>query len=71
MIRMYEVPTLDLVNIDKDLMYRLKSQDGSKTLIHAEIVENILKKSKARDLKEYPLYIGEEKVKELLNLWGY
>lgn len=61
MIRMYEVPTLDLVNIDKDLMYRLKSPDGSKTLIHAEIVENILKNQRQEIRKNIPCILAKKK----------
>lgn len=68
MIEMYVIPTVDLVSIDKDLMYRMRNADNTKVLIHKDIYERLVPVTlKERSLVNYPLYSGDS-LKELLEM---
>lgn len=67
MIAMYVVPTIELVPFDKDLMYRRRNSDGSKTLIHKEEYERLVPVALYEDGDNYPLYYGDA-LEELLKL---
>jgi hypothetical protein len=67
MIAMYVVPTIELVPFDKDLMYRRRNADGSKTLIHKEEYERLVPVTLYEGSNNYPLYYGDA-LEELLKL---
>lgn len=67
MIAMYVVPTIELVPFDKDLMYRRRNSDGSKTLIHKEEYERLVPATLYEGSNNYPLYCGDA-LEELLKL---
>lgn len=59
MLSMIVIPTIDLIAIDKDIFYRRKNIDNTKTILHYETFLSLFPIS-LLDTQDYKVYQGED-----------